>query len=142
MPEKITQNDYNEEPVTYCANCYSLKIGYEEFLGTECCMECGCSNTLQTNIDTWEKLYENRYGHKFITKSNDPRKSLYFKMPLDQLKEKLYDLANWREIIKALYPRFPGGYSRADSIILFFNMLAKDNRIDDLRLLLTKKSKH
>jgi hypothetical protein len=37
-----------------------------------------------------------------------------------------------------MYPRFPGGFGKADSIVLFFDKLAKDNKLDDLRVTMMK----
>jgi hypothetical protein len=39
-------------------------------------------------------------------------------------------------IIHSLYPRFPRGLGKADAIIMLFNFLIRDNRLDDLRLTL------
>jgi hypothetical protein len=128
--------DYDEEPVVYCAKCYSLKIKYEEAIDADCCMDCGCSDVLTSSIDEWEKLYEQRYGHKFTVKTHDPKKSFIFKLPLEKLKEKVFKDIHWRDIIQNIYPHFPGGLGRADSLILFFDKLTRDNRLDDLRLLL------
>jgi hypothetical protein len=128
--------DYDLEPVKYCAKCYSLKIRYEEAVDSECCMDCGCSDTLTTSIDNWEKLYEGRYGHKYVVKSNNPKNSPLFKLPLSKLKIKLYDCPEWFTIIRKLYPDFPRGLGKVDSIILLFDKIYRDNKLDDLRLLM------
>jgi len=141
MDNHKTHNDYDSEPVRYCAKCYSLKIKYEESIDSECCADCGSSDVLEAPIEEWEKKYERRYGHKFTEKNNDPKKSFIFKLPLNKLKTKVYESESCREIIKALYPRFPGGLSRADAVILFFDTLIKQNRLDELKLLLFNKYK-
>lgn len=130
--------NYDAEPVTYCARCYSLKIRYEEEVDADCCMECGCSDTMTASIDEWEKLYENRYGKKYVEKKNDIRNSPMFLLPISKLKVKLYNCSEWLSIIKTLYPQFPKGLSKADSIILVFDKLSRDNKMDDLRILLAK----
>lgn len=127
---------YDLEPVRYCARCYSLKIKYEEDIDADCCMECGCSDTLSTSIGEWEKLYENRYGKKFVEKGTNLRSTPMFNLPLDKLKLKLYDCPKWLSMIKTLYPSFPRGLSKTDSVILVFDKLVRDNRMDDLRKLL------
>lgn len=139
MREEELIEDYDSEPVIYCARCYSLKIKHEDSIGADVCTECGCSDTLTSSIEDWERLYERRYGHKFTVKNEDPKTSFIFKLPLEKLKDKVYESSAWREIIKALYPGFPGGLGRADSIILFFDKLVKDSRIADLKLLLLKR---
>lgn len=136
------KEDYDLEPVKYCAKCYSLKIKYEEAIDSECCMECGCSDTLSTSIEEWEKLYENRYGTKYVTKSNNPKNTPLFQMPVNKLKLKLYDCPQWKEIIKKLYPEFPRGIGKVDSIILLFDKIFRDNRLDDLRMLLLEYYKN
>ena len=62
--EKYTIEDYNNEPVHYCKHCLSLKIKIVG--GYDFCDECGSTDILTAHIDEWEKLYEQRYGHKFL----------------------------------------------------------------------------
>lgn len=129
--EKIVLQD--SEPVAYCSRCYSLAIKYEEAIGSDCCQECGCSDISETAIEKWEEMYERRYGHKYITSSRNIRNSPVFKMSLSELKMKVYEHSEWRNIVKRFYPRFPEGLSRADSVILLFDKLAKDGRMDELK---------
>lgn len=140
MAERKT-SEYDAEPVRYCTRCYSLKIKYEEAIDSDCCMECGCSDIAFASIDRWEELYEKRYGKKYVKKNTDPKKSFVFTLSLDELKDKVYEDEHWRDIIRKLYPRFPGGLGRADSVILLFSNLIKDNRLDDLRFLLLNSNK-
>lgn len=134
MPDN--HQDYNDEPVVYCAKCYSLKIKHEEFTNCDCCMDCGSTEIRTAPIDKWERLYEGRYGFKFVEKSKDPRGSLFFTMPISTLKQRLYNSKYLRQIIQKLYPRFPMKYSKGDLVLMLFDRLYKDNRIDDLRYLL------
>lgn len=136
MPLNESSNEYDLEPVKYCARCYSLKIKYEETTDSEYCGDCGCSDTMTASIEEWEKLYEKRYGSKYTVKGTDPKKSPIFLLPLDKLKEKLYNSPMMDAIIHSLYPRFPRGLGKADAIIMLFNFLIRDNRLDDLRLTL------
>lgn len=68
--EKHTKEDFNSEPVFYCTQCLSLRIksvpGMEDM---DYCDECNSTNIQQTSIEEWEKLYEQRYGHKFLEKT-------------------------------------------------------------------------
>lgn len=134
MPDN--QNNYNSEPVEYCSRCYSLKIKHEDAIDADCCMECGSTEISTTSIENWERLYEGRYGCKYVEKNNDPRCSVYFKMPIDRLKAKVFRSKDLFRILHKLYPRFPKGLSREDAVILLFDKLSKDNRMDDLRLCL------
>ena len=138
MNNERNPNDYDSEPVKYCARCYSLKVKYEDAIDSECCAECGSSDIVEDSVYVWERKFEQRYGHKFIVKNDDPRKSYIFKLPISKLKQKVCDCPSWRELIHRLYSKFPGGLGKADSIILFFDKLYQDNRIDDLRMLLLK----
>lgn len=141
MSEQEKPANYDDEPVKYCARCYSLKVKYEDAIDSECCADCGSSDILEAPIEEWEKKYEKRYKHKFTEKNDDPKKSFIFKMPIEKLKTKVYESEHWREIIHHLYPRFPGGFGRADSIILLFDKLIKDNKIEELKLYLYNKLK-
>lgn len=130
------QISYDSEPVEYCSRCYSLKIKHEDAIDSDYCMDCGSTETSTTDIDTWERLYEQRYGKRYVERNNDPRCSIYFKMPLDRLKAKVFYSKMLDRILYSLYPCFPKGLSREDAVILLFDKLSKDNRMDDLRLCL------
>lgn len=133
--------EYNSEPVTYCARCYSLGIVFEDSIGMDYCKECGSSDFLTSSEEEWEKLYKGRYGHKFVEEESDVRKSPIFQMSNERLKTKVFNSPNWKEICKALYPAFPEGLSKADSIILLFARLYQENRVDDLRMELINQDK-
>lgn len=92
-------------------------------------------------MDKWAKLYEERYGHKFIEAKRDIRKSPIFLLSIDKLKTKLFNSPYWKKICKHLYPSFPEDLGKADSIILLFSKLCQDNRIDSLRIELIKYNK-
>ena len=139
MPDKT--KDYDEEPVQYCAKCYSLRIMYDDTTDSDICSVCGSTDIATTTIDRWEKLYENRYGHKFVNRSNDPRDSIYFKMSIAKLKTKVYYSKYLQPILYSLYPNFPQGLNKSESVIMLFDQLSKENRIDELRYMLYDYSK-
>lgn len=62
---KRTLSDYNEEPVVYCKNCLSLNIRVLDS-NTNYCDCCGNVETEEIDIYSWEKLYEDKYGVKFL----------------------------------------------------------------------------
>ena len=134
MPDN--QINYDSEPVEYCSRCYSLKIKHEEAIDADYCTECGSTEVSTTSIENWEQMFEKRYGYKYVERNNDPRCSIYFKMPIDRLKAKVFRSRNLFRILHKLYPSFPDGLSREDAVILLFDKLSKDNRMDDLRLCL------
>lgn len=141
MLEKVITQE-QEEPVYYCPICYSLRIKYEDAIGSDCCMDCGCTDIESCSIDEWENKYEKRFGHKYLVEKKDVRNSPIFKLSLDKLKSKVLNHPSWRKIIHLLYPKFPSCYGKEDSIILLFDKLVKDNRVDDIKYLLIKNSKH
>lgn len=141
MSNEKKLREYDLEPVVFCTKCYSLRIVYEPAIDADCCEDCGCSDTATTTIDNWEKLYESRYGRKFVKKNVDPKKSMIFNLSIEELKEYFYDQPSWRSLIMAFYPTFPGGLGKLDSIILFFDKVIKDGRLDELRELLVKNLK-
>jgi hypothetical protein len=51
---------------------------------------------------------------------------------------KVSDSPKWEYIIKEIYGHLPKGMSKADSIVVFFDRLVKDNKLDALRTLLYK----
>lgn len=112
------RKNYDDEPVTYCPRCYSLKIKHEDVTGNDCCMDCGCTEVRETDIKTWEKMFKGRYGHRYVERSNDPRDSVYFKMSISRLKDEVFRSKSVVYIIRSLYPRFPQGLSKSDMVIL------------------------
>ena len=139
MHERVTilqhDNDvYDSEPIIFCARCLSLKIKHEDIIDADYCADCGSSNVRVASLSEWESLYEQKYGHKYVVKGNDPTKSPVFKLTSAELMDRLCKLPQWKTIINSMYPRFPKGYGRVDSIVLFFDKLVKDNRLNDLRL--------
>ena len=139
MTRKEKIDDYNSEPVTFCSKCYSLKVKYEDSLGLDYCMDCGCSDVTTSSREEWERLYESKYGKKFVTKSQDPKTTYIFNLSLGKLKKMVYESDEWEDIIHALYPNFPQGLSKIDSILLLFDRLIKDNKMDNLRSLLLER---
>lgn len=138
MPERNTSNDYDSEPVVYCAKCYSLNIKHEDSIDTDCCMDCGCSDMKEADIEYWEKLYKERYGRRFAVKSTDLRNHPVFKMSVYELRQRFCQLPVWRQLARMLYPDFPVYFSRTDSAFMLFDKLLKDGRIDDFRKLLIR----
>jgi hypothetical protein len=138
MSDQDRLNDYDSESVVYCARCYSLKIRHDEDIDSDYCMECGCTDMVESSIEEWEKKYEKRYGHKFAEKSNDLRKSPIFKMPLSKLMRKVSDSPKWETIIMNIFGAIPKGLSKADSIVVFFDKLERERKMDKLRELLYK----
>lgn len=68
------REEYNSEPVWYCKDCLSLKI--INLTEDQCfCDTCGNMDVDQTTIEEWEKLYENKYKHKYI--ENGRKRSYY-----------------------------------------------------------------
>ena len=61
------KEDYNSIPVFYCKQCLSLRVmdipGVQD---TEFCDTCNSTNIASTDINTWEKLYYEKYGRKFL----------------------------------------------------------------------------
>lgn len=141
MIEHNKQNEYDEEPVYYCANCYSLKVQYEDSIDADCCMDCGCSNIEQTSIQNWEAMYQQRYGKKFVLRGDKAKENKVFTMSLDELKMLLYNHPDLYDIIHDLYPYFMGGLGKADSVILFFDKITKDGRLKEFKQLLVNKYK-
>ena len=64
MEEK---QNYNEEPVFYCKGCLSLKIrNIPSMEDSEFCDECSSTDIGQCSIEEWEKMYTERYGHRYL----------------------------------------------------------------------------
>lgn len=65
--EKMTKEEYNAIPVLYCRQCLSLRIR-QVYSSIDYCEHCGNTNVGETDIHTWEKLYEETYGKPYVDK--------------------------------------------------------------------------
>lgn len=61
---KKAHDQFNDEPVYYCKNCLSLNI--KGIKGMDYCDSCSSTNIDSCNIHEWEKMYEERFGHKHL----------------------------------------------------------------------------
>ena len=139
MSEEEKVNDYDSEPVQYCSKCYSLKIKHDDVFDDDYCADCGCTDISECSIEEWEKLYERRYGKKFTNRNEDSKSSIVFKMTPAELKVLLFNSNIWKNIIDTLYPKFPRGLDKADAIMLLFDKVLVDNRLDELKSLINKR---
>lgn len=63
------KTSYDDDPVFYCKRCLSLKIRQMPFMkNQDYCDECGSAEVDKADIETWKKLYEEKYGHPYIQK--------------------------------------------------------------------------
>ena len=135
MDEQVTST--SSDPVYYCTTCLSLSIMHDEYTDSDYCKDCGSTNIGgPIDFEIWETLYEKKYGKKYVEKTGDIRKSPIFKLPLNKLMNKVADSPKCDFIIHQIYSHFPKGFSRADSVVMFFDRLVKDNLLDKLRTLL------
>lgn len=71
--EENKNSEYNDIPVAYCKNCLSLKIMTLD--NYDFCDTCGSMDVGETDIETWDKMYQEKYKHKFI--ENERKRSYY-----------------------------------------------------------------
>lgn len=64
--DKPNNTDYNAEPVFYCKHCLSLRIRDAGLSDLLFCDKCGSADILSTDIGTWENIYKEKYGFKFL----------------------------------------------------------------------------
>lgn len=72
-PSSSAMEDFNDEPVYYCTHCLSLRIESVN-LGIKDILYCGkCKDTDigQTDFDTWDKMYVDKYGHHFMEENRE-----------------------------------------------------------------------
>lgn len=69
--DKTKQKEYNDIPVYYCSQCLSLRIfTIPNMEDMDYCDECNSTAIDKCTIEEWEKMYENKYGYKFLNKNN------------------------------------------------------------------------
>lgn len=129
---------YDEEPVIFCSKCLSLKIKHEDSVGVDYCLDCGCTDVTESTIEDWEKMYVERYGHKYTAKSNDLKKSPIFNLSPHRLQEILSECPDCDEVVRTVYPKAPQGLSRVELVMWVFDKALTDGRMEDLKLVLVK----
>lgn len=74
---KLPENfNYNDIPVYYCTQCLSLRImEVQGISGMNFCDECNSTDIAKANIFEWEKLYEQKYGFKFLEKNGREKRN-------------------------------------------------------------------
>ena len=137
-----SQNEYDLEPVSYCPKCYSLKIGYIPGVeDSDYCMDCGCLDVVRGNIFEWEKLYEDRYGHKFVTSNKSLEGHPLWKLSIKDLRKKVLESPHCMDIIREVYPRWNHYGSLIDVVFLFFDNIVKDKLLPKLKKILINRYK-
>ena len=66
---ELVNAEYNEEPITFCKRCLSIRIRSEvNSNGDEICFceECGSTKMAETNVFNWEHLYKETYGKIYL----------------------------------------------------------------------------
>lgn len=134
MENTQCQNEYDLEPVSYCPKCYSLKIGYIPGVeDSDYCMDCGCLDVVTGNIYDWEKLYEGRYGHKYVNKRLSYEGHPIWNLPIKDLRKKVLESPQCMNIIRDIYPEWNHYGSLIDVVFLFFDNVVKDRKLSKLK---------
>jgi hypothetical protein len=68
LKESYSIEEYNDEPVFFCEHCLSLKIKIVG--GYDFCDDCGSTAVQTAHIEDWEKMYQQRYGRKFLEENS------------------------------------------------------------------------
>lgn len=63
--DRPLKEEYDLEPVYYCKNCLSLSIRTLNDV-IDYCDSCGSTEIAQTDIHTWEDMYNRKYGKSFL----------------------------------------------------------------------------
>lgn len=71
--DKLTIEDYNNEPVYYCPHCLSLRVkslnSYIDY-----CDECGNTEIETTTIEEWQKMYKLRFNKYYSNYGREDNK--------------------------------------------------------------------
>lgn len=132
------QTDYDDEPVVFCSKCYSLKIKHDDSCGEDYCVDCGNTDMISAPIEQWEKLYEGRYGHKYVEHKFNPKTLPVFSFSTQKIKDIVRESPFFFKLYRELYPHAPYGMSKADSYMWLFDKISRDCRLDDLKICLWK----
>lgn len=143
MKDTQNHNEYDLEPVSYCPRCYSLKIGYIPGVDdSDYCMDCGCIDVARGSIFEWEKLYEKRYGHKFVTERKKLEGHTMWNMSIKDLRRTLLNSSYYREIIREVYPEWKYFRNPVDTVYLFFDNIIKDRLMAKLKRIMIARQEN
>lgn len=127
-------NEYDLEPVSYCPKCYSLKIGYiPDVEDSDYCMDCGCLDVVTGSIFEWEKLYEKRYGHKYVVKRKSYEGNPIWNLSVKDLRRKLLQSPYCIDIIKEVCPEWNHYGKLVDTVFLFFDYVVAKKLLPKLK---------
>lgn len=59
------EENYNDEPVYYCPICLSLRIKIFDS-SVDYCDDCGHTEIKTTDIESWKRMYREKYGKDFV----------------------------------------------------------------------------
>lgn len=104
------------------------------------CMECGCTEIAEANIEEWERMYERRYGHKYVERNSNVMRAKIYGLTLGELKQAFHDSPYSYAIMYSMYPQFPRYLTGVEATLLFFDKVFKDGRLDELREMLIEKT--
>lgn len=63
----MTKEDYNNEPIHYCSNCLAINAKVlDDIEDIYMCQDCGNTDILETDVDTWNHMYVELYGKAFL----------------------------------------------------------------------------
>lgn len=68
-----SKENYNTEKVVYCKSCLSLAIISDNTIPLDYCDKCGSTDLAETDINTWESMYQKRYGENYIKRRHNGR---------------------------------------------------------------------
>ena len=142
MNNTLDHSEYDLEPVSYCPKCYSLKIGYVP--GTEdmeYCMDCGCMDIVTADIYAWEKLYEERFGHKYVVKRNRFEGHPLWGLSAKDLRRKVLESPYYKDIIRDIYPDWKHNGNIVDVVFLFIDNVIKDRLLPRLKKVLITRER-
>lgn len=66
-----SKEEYEKEPVHYCASCLSLNVKELNDVKLDICGECGNTDIKMCSLERWNELYTDEYGKAFLTEDED-----------------------------------------------------------------------
>jgi hypothetical protein len=66
-----SKQDYENEPVHYCANCLSLNVKELPGVMLDICGECGNTDINIADMEEWTQKYTAEYGESFMSEELD-----------------------------------------------------------------------
>lgn len=69
---KMSKEEYDQEPIDYCINCFDIGAKKIDGLEIDVCPKCGNTKfATAKNVEEWNIIYVKEHGHLFLNENEE-----------------------------------------------------------------------